>query len=461
MKRITTLNTALKTIKGMNDQLGSTECILINNPSYIYQPSDLYILAPRIEEPIPELHAIVKDMDGTTTTTEPLCLHSLEYMLRRISNRMTKSEWEGFDHKVDYPHIIGNSTTKHVEYLINKYHSNIRRVDFLKAYIHSALWTLVVGKDPRRRDEVRKNTQALGLGGLLEESDVLAIFATDGFDDNRALSVADKLAPRYDSRFRLEDFHDEVRAAVDVYYQRYHYILSRIEKGEGSFLAREVGLPEGKHLVEPMPGVGVFLAAVRGWLGAELELFYDEFVEYVTNHPLTNYKPSDFEEKKATLRKLGLYLEKHPVKVAVVTSSILYEANIVLNEVFSIICDQIKKWPVCERKKSFLLEQFASYKTFYDAVITASDSSEIRLKPHRDLYSMALFQLGITPDEFKYCIGFEDSESGVISIRAAGLGLCIGVPFADSAGHNLEAATFILHGGIPETILQYNLFLKI
>ena len=53
----------------------------------------------------------------------------------------------------------------------------------------------------------------------------------------------------------------------------------------------------------------------------------------------------------------------------------------------------------------------------------------------------------------------EDSESGTIAIRAAGIGVCVAVPFADTTGHDLTAATYILHGQLPETILAYNCFL--
>ncbi|MCD6386322.1 hypothetical protein J7M23_11165 [Candidatus Sumerlaeota bacterium] len=444
----------------MAKQLKARECVLVANPSYIYQPYDIYLLAPRIKRPLTRLLAVVKDMDGTTTTTEPLCLHSLEYMLRRITDRMSTAEWKGLDRERDYPHIIGNSTTKHVEYLLHTYHKEIKRTAFLKAYIHSALWTLTMGKDRVRQYEVRKNLEALGMRTLLNEPPVRTLIKKGQFNERKITDLIDTLAKKYARRFSIHDFADKVRAAVDIYYQRYHYILSRIDKGEGKHLAKTLGLPDGRHPVEPMPGVAPFLAALKGWLGADLQLFYEEFVEYLIHHPRTNYTRRHFVNSREKLRNLGIYLEKNPVKVAVVTSSIFYEANIVLSEVFSLMREQIKQWNISARKKRFLLEKFSSYTTLYDAVITASDSSEIRLKPHRDLYSLTLYQLGITPDEFRYCIGFEDSESGTIAIRAAGIGLCVAVPFADTEGHDLSAASFIVRGGLPETLLRYNLFLR-
>jgi beta-phosphoglucomutase-like phosphatase (HAD superfamily) len=98
------------------------------------------------------------------------------------------------------------------------------------------------------------------------------------------------------------------------------------------------------------------------------------------------------------------------------------------------------------------------YRNTYDAFITASDSTEIRLKPHRDLYSIALHQMNVPVKDFGNVIGFEDSESGTIAIRAAGIGRCIAVPFAQTKGHNFEAATLVCAGGVPEVVLEHNVF---
>ena len=122
--------------------------------------------------------------------------------------------------------------------------------------------------------------------------------------------------------------------------------------------------------------------------------------------------------------------------------------------------EQVAAWPVAQAKREHLLEKFSSYLNVFDSVITASDSSEIRLKPHRDLYSLALHQLGIPKEDFDKVIGFEDSESGTIAIRAAGIGLCVAVPFADTQGHRLDYASLVLQGGLPEAILRHHLFLS-
>ena len=105
-------------------------------------------------------------------------------------------------------------------------------------------------------------------------------------------------------------------------------------------------------------------------------------------------------------------------------------------------------------------EAFADPLVFYDAVITATDSSEIRLKPHRDLYSIALHELGVYPEDFDRVAGFEDSESGTIAIRAAGIGLSCALPFAMTRGHHFQAATQVCPGGLPQVMLEKGLFLN-
>jgi len=124
-----------------------------------------------------------------------------------------------------------------------------------------------------------------------------------------------------------------------------------------------------------------------------------------------------------------------------------------------VIRKQIDRWNVPEGKKALLRLKFSSYRNVYDGFVTANDSSEIRLKPHRDLYSVALHVLGIPKEQFCRVAGFEDSESGTFAIRAAGIGLCVAVPFEKSKGHNFDAASHILPGGVPEALILHNLFM--
>ena len=465
-KKFVTPQEASIILQELLEDLNCDEVAVVKNPSYINSPVELYPLAAKHRQPLKQLIGVVKDMDGTTTTTEPLCLHSLEWMVRKITGRMDRSVWIGLDRQKDYPHIIGNSTTKHVEYLVKTYAEDIKLDEFRKAYLDAVLWTLILGKDEGRRKEVIATVPALGLDGLLEDTQFKsAVYgersrtnASGKYDLDTAKKLAVKLLTKYGAKFSLSRFSDKVRAAVDIYYVRYHTILMDIAAGRGRERAQELLSEPGKRLVEPMPAVALFISLIKGWLGEDLELFYDQ----LANHILAKshiWQEAELNRFKSRLAPLGKYFLKHPVKVAVVTSSIAYEANIILTEVFNIIREQIEDWHIKDAKKKELIKKFNSYQAVYDGFITATDSSEIRLKPHRDLYSIALHQMGIPKQDYPQVIGFEDSESGTIAIRAAGIGVCVAVPFADTAGHDLTAATYILHGQLPETILAYNCFL--
>jgi beta-phosphoglucomutase-like phosphatase (HAD superfamily) len=458
--KFSTIEKTNRLFSKMAKTLRTKDVAIVKNPEYIYPLFDFYALAPKIKKPLKEIYGIICDMDGTTTTTETLCLHSLEVMVRRITDREDAKKWRGLDHQKDYPNIIGNSTTKHVEYLIKTYSNDIKKPSMKMAYFKAALWTLLFGQDEGRRKDVLDNLKVFGVEGLLKDK----IFIDFAKKQNKTFEGIDPLADLFfkqlQNKFILEDFNNIVRAAIDIYYHRYHEILWLINAGRGKKLSLELFADPNKRLIEPMPGVGVYLAAMKGWLGKDLSLFYKVIENHLIGHlVLKRGKISFGGSDKNDLVKLGNYFAKNPAKIAIVTSSIFYEANIVLNEVFRVVVEQIDGWPISSQKKKFLKEKFSSYRNIYDCFITASDSSEIRLKPHRDLYSIALHRLGLIPKDFDKIIGYEDSESGTIAIRAAGVGKCVAVPFSDTAGHNLNAAVHILNGGLFEALFVYNGFL--
>ncbi|HOW18619.1 MAG TPA: hypothetical protein PLC79_06245, partial [Phycisphaerae bacterium] len=70
----------------------------------------------------------------------------------------------------DHPHIIGNSTTKHVEYLLGAYGSHIRPAVFRRVFVRAVLWTLTHGRDEGRRREVLADAAALGLTNMLRDT---------------------------------------------------------------------------------------------------------------------------------------------------------------------------------------------------------------------------------------------------------------------------------------------------
>lgn len=426
--------------------LGS-EYLVVHNPEYIYPPFEMYPLAPPVEslDGRPPA-AVVMDMDGTTTTTETLCIHSLETMVRRITGRHTADQWAGLDRKRDYPHIIGNSTTKHVEYLVKAYKEHITREDTASAFLNAAVWTLSRGKDETRKKEVLATLKALGWKSLVSESLFSSAAENGTCPDSKDLR---DILRRYCRQLRIDSMQDTVRASIDIYYHRYHEVLSMISGGQGRSLSEE--LTGGRPLIEPMPGVCELLLLVRGELTGREDSLYTGLVR----HYEKSVTPEQERKMRSRLDRLcGLFADS-PAKTAVVTSSIRYEADTVLNEVFRILRKQASVI-VGEKRAA---EVFSTPSQCYDVLITASDSSEIRLKPHRDLYSVALHTIGIMPDDFSRVIGFEDSEPGTQAIRASGIGLCAAVPFSDTADHDLSAAVHVLKGGLPQAILEYGLFI--
>ena len=430
----------------------STEFALIHNPNYIHPQYELYPLAPKITSIRKKLLGLVMDMDGTTTTTEELCIHSLEHMIRQITGRTNSDSWEGLDHTKDYPHIIGNSTTKHVEYLIKKYRPYIRHEELTESFFFSVLRTLTAGKDEGRKRDIRNNLASFNCREILHNPKFLNLHPDAA--DGQLRKLAREFAVEYGSSIALNNFNGLVRAGIDIYYQRYHEILAAIAHGEGTALSTELLGDPSKHLIEPMPGIGIFLAMTKGILGEEA----GNLTEILIDHYRTRTgDTSEIDTIKVahSLQKLGVRYQKSPLKLAVVTSSIFYEADIVMNEVFKVIREEIASWQVSDRTKTKLFDYFAGYRKMYDSFVTASDTNEIRLKPHRDLYSIALHQLNIPKKDFDKIAGFEDSESGTIAIRAAGMGLCIAVPFAQTKGHDFNAASFVAEGGVAEVLLKW------
>ncbi|MBD3288588.1 hypothetical protein GF337_07275, partial [candidate division KSB1 bacterium] len=258
------------------------EFVIIENPNYVHPEFEICPLAPKITEKRERLVGIVQDMDGTTTTTENLCLYSLETMVRKISGRHSKDQWAGLDQGLDYPHIIGNSTTKHVEYLVKTYGDSIDRRSFQKSFLRAAWLTLAGGRDEKRRQEVRADLKHFQCNDILTDEDINTW--RKEINEQHKLFVPQKIESLIDEHsafIEIESFPDQVRAAIDIYYQLYHEILFKIETNTLDDLSGI--LPDkARHLIEPMPGVGVFLATAKGWLGEDAALFYEDLHKSIT-----------------------------------------------------------------------------------------------------------------------------------------------------------------------------------
>lgn len=420
----------------------------VRNPGYIYPPVEYYPLAPKITR-LPLMKAAMMDMDGTTTTTELLCIYSLEQMVRRMSGMLEKTRWKGIDHHADLPFIIGNSTTRHVEYLLQKYRHLIQPSQVAKAFAEAAWWTLGQGRDDQRKAEVIQNLRKTCLGEFVN-------------DIRKAPQPAD-LSPTLIPQLVQGDFSLLVSLGIDIYYETYHRILALLSIGKAAEVRRMVFGHDhaGAHLIAPMPGITFLLPLLKGWLGSEASLMAPLlFGDYrqSTGLEVANEHKDLFVQR---ITQLGNIFSERPAKLGLVTSSIFYEADIVIREVMQVLAQTIIDSPLSESRKQTILQACSDYHHWYDAFVTASDSNEIRLKPHRDLYSIALHKAGLLPSDFEYVVGFEDSQSGTVAIRAAGIGCCVAVPFAQTKGHNFEAATHIAEGGIPQVILDHSLYLNL
>lgn len=420
---------------------------VIQNPGFIHPGYEIVPLAQSISGPVQEIKAVLMDMDGTTTTSEELVIHSLEYMLRVCTGRAAPEEWPGLDEKDDLPFVVGNSKTRHVEFLVEKYRDLLVEELIKKEFLRAALWLTAKGRDPERAAAVRENLKLFGGGEILEQKKIKNA-AGGKLSEKEILKLADKLFSKWGKKIRIDSFNHIVRAMVEIYYHRYHKILRAA--GKKKKLAA-MGLPEDMTIIKPMAGLGVFLALVKGMLGSEAALLSDRLIR--------SYPGRDMRSVPDTLKRLGEYFEQTPAKLAVVTASLRYEAEVVLSEVFRKLRKDVKSWDISEERKKNIRKFFSDHKKAYDTVVTASDSTEFRLKPHRDLYSVALNDLSMEPADFNKVIGFEDTESGTIALRAAGIGKVIAVPFASTANHNFEAASDVVTDGLPEVLLEHGLFL--
>ena len=408
------------------------EYALIQNPSGVFPTVEMSPLANKVSE-TSELRAVVCDMDGTLTTTEGLCLHSLETMVRRWMEPESAENWSGLDPQKDFPNVIGNSTTRHVEYLWDTYGSLADVASFGNHFLQAAHWILKKGQDPVLIEAVHRQLKHLGLN-------------QDSLIDS--LKSTNPIHLPEDSRC--------VPFAVTIYYQRYHEILAVIGTPKMSSVA-----PGLNTLIEPMPGVALFLSLVKGFVSTEESLaLWPVWKRTLVKQTGRELEPTELEQAQENLHTLSELFSKVPLKLALVTSSIDYEMRIVLREVFKALQSEMDQWPLPDDRIHALKRSFMSHEDILDVEINASHSSEGRLKPHRDLYSMALQRLNMEPDQFYKVIGFEDSESGVIAIRAAGIGLAIAVPFQDTSQHDLSAAAHVQSGGLAEAVLLNHLFIK-
>jgi hypothetical protein len=446
-------------LKRMADQLGTTEFACVRNIDYVAAPVEFYPLAPRIQPPLERIVAFTIDMDGTSTTTEPLALHALEYMVRRFTGRMSPADWPGLDEQRDYPHVIGSSNFRHTEYLVERYRDRLNHEAFRQAFFEALCWTLAGMDDPQRRRTVTQNVHHCGLGALLDDVEFQRLVSSGTVT---SANVAAQVAPfvqRYGDAFRYGHVGELVAAALDIYYLRYHSILREIEQGRGAELSRELLGESGRGLIEPMPGFDVFVPLIKGWLGSKTDGLYELLREALLRTAPLGHSRSEVDAARGRLPRLAEHFRHHPAKLALVTASISYEARTLMTEVMTVAAARVRGWPMPAAERDRIAERLADGKAVFDGFVNASDACEHRLKPHRDLYSLALHQMSIPKQDYRHCVGLEDTEPGIIALRAAGIGCAVALPNRDTRRQDYSAATLVIKGGLPDLILMHNLLL--
>ena len=453
------IDQAADAMRELGVRTDATEFVQVRNLDYIPRPFEVYPLAARPRLPLERIAAITLDMDGTSTTTEPLALNSLEYMVRRFTGLLTPAEWPGLDPDLDHPHVIGNSNLRHTEFLMRRYRDRLNRDAFTQAIFEAILWTLANMDDARRRRDVSQNASNCGLAELIADKGFRRL--TDGGEVS-ADNVGRLAAPfvrRFGPAFRYDHLGSLAAAALDIYYMRYHSILREIEAGRGGQLSEELLGEAGRPLIEPMPGYDVFLPLIKGWLGAEVDALYDQLRAELIDRAQSIYSASELDAGRIRLRKLAEHFRRWPAKVALVTASIAYETHASMREVSRVMAKRVRDWPVPAECRDALAGRLADHRAVFDGLICAADACEHRLKPHPDLYSLSLFQMSVPVSDYALCVGLEDTEPGVIALRAAGIGCAVALPNHDTSGQDYQAATKIITGGLPELMLVHNLML--
>ena len=434
--------------------LGTDELVAVRNLGFIPHPRELYFLAPRTALPLDHLAAFAVDMDGTSTTTEPLALHALDYMVRCVTNRMTPAHWPGLDHSHDIPFVIGNSNFRHTEYLLQRYADAVDRRAFARRFIEAALWTLAVMDDRQRSADVVMNARNCGVAALLDDAQLLHVLRHEHITDKTCAKLAAPFVKRYTAAFSPTTPSAEVSAAMDIYYYRYHAILHKMRRGHADDLAAALLGDRRQHLVAPMPGYGIFLCLIKGWLDERAA----PLAGLLRAEHLKNRTPH--ESDTATFVALCRRFRARPAKVALVTASIAFEAHVVMKEVIRLVRAAAAQWTVPTTLRRELRAHLHDYHAIFNGFVTASDASEARLKPHRDLYSIAFQQMAIARDEYPHCMAIEDTEPVILSARAAGFGVTIGLPNRDTSRQNYSKASRVVHGGLAELVLDHGLCVR-
>lgn len=427
------------------------EFTLIENPGTPFPRRDIVPLAPRHAAPQGPLRAMLMDMDGTTTLTEDLCVAALESGLRDATRKSDGTPvLDGLNPEKDYPHIIGTSASTNIAYLLDAYAKDLQAPAMRCAFVRASAWNLNAHRDPIRRAEAETTVRICGGATWLDSPDFLNLVArTDASPLSPSPELGAALA-RLAEPLVMESHEQLGRALLDIYYEYLHGYFTAIGRGEGASVAQAVYNDPTRPAIAPLHGITLACAMAKGLL-ADFPEAAVALAEQAADRKAT-------PKQSYALHRAVASFAKQPPLVALVTSSGYYEARTVLSEVFRGMRIEVTEWPLPDKTIATLVDTFKTPENYYDAIITADESHEIRLKPYRDLYTIAARNLGLDQAALRDTIGFEDTWAGVTAMRSAGVGVPCAVPFHGSRSHDFSLASHVFQGGLPEVILDHALF---
>ena len=430
-------NTAAFAFRALGDDFARIE-----NPRGTFPPVEIVPLGPKFRRLPGPPAAILLDMDGTITQTEPLFLHGLEQVVRRVTGWETQSDWPGLDPDRDYAQIVGFSTLRNLEYLYGACGDAIQPARFFRAAIEG-LTFLHTHDSPR---ETVRWLDGLTTAYGLEAWRAAADTPDPSGNANEAL-VREAVA-----RFLRIDPSMFAHLGLIIFHADYIDTLEAVNRGEGARVSQAVYGDPAIPAVAPLPGVALLCALVKGWIPkAEAPA--------IAAHIALHRHEVPQVEMAATLHRLCRHFAEHPVPVGLVTSSGTHEAELVLRGVFRAMAKEVQTWPAPAGMLDELAGSFASHRDYFDAMVTCDDVASGRTKPFRDPYTLALAKLGLDGDAARRVVGFEDTEAGIIAQRGAGIGVPCAVPIEHTLGHDFAAAAHLLPGGVYDAIFHHGLFI--
>ncbi|MBI2421923.1 MAG: hypothetical protein HYV27_03755 [Candidatus Hydrogenedentes bacterium] len=397
------------------EAFSGARCLSLPNTVSAYPPHELYPLAHPAKGPVARLQAVLLDMDGTLVYTEPLYLGILEGVARALG---VGAAWKGFDAVQDYPRLIGNSVTTHLHYVIAYCSEHFAPACFVPEVARSLRANAAHAMNCDRAEETRHHMRVLGL----EHGDAEAWCATWTVAPPEAMGVEWRLA-----------------GATEIYYAALAEALTQMEPGG-----------DGGNGIRLAEGLAPFLALISGAMHP-VRLEEAALLAGILNAD----HPGEVACRGDDAIAMAATIARDQPRIGVVTSATGLEARAILGGICKELTRQIGTWPLEDAKRERLLARCANAEALFETITTASESYEHRLKPHPDLYRIALGKLGAGESILEETLVFEDSEAGTVAAGAAGIRHVCALATEQTRHHRYPQASWMCSGGFGEVVRRW------